>query len=442
MRPYLGGRSAALAAALGFLLGGLLTAVLNVGVARLLGTAGPSGFEFRPAPPDALAVPWPIYAFGAAPIGLLCGAVAAGIVLFGRYFRLHSGFAARTGDVPSPVAAAYAGATAGPAGGDGDDPAYAGNRRAIARAWAAGLIVDEAGLAAALTVGGTLVLVLAAEIAAAVYAGPAGHPAVLAGIWHGAASVIALGALAVVGLLVTRLRQAYSDPAKRKPIGTLWDVGTFWPRAVHPLAPPCYAERAVPEVVDRIRLLAGRDGAADLTSAPGLTVPAGPVLLTGAGQGSIIASAVVAQLPAEVLSDVALLTLACPVRRLYGRAFPAFFGPRQLAELAGLLGVPAGQPTGQPTGQPAGRWKNLRRRSDYFGSFVFGEPGSQRDEANLRGQVDQECLDPVVLVPDGNPTPPPMHRHAQWWQDPRTVQVGGYLVGLLGSAGRSDSETL
>jgi hypothetical protein len=34
-----------------------------------------------PAPSDALAVPWPVFAFGAAPIGLLIGAIAAGIVL-------------------------------------------------------------------------------------------------------------------------------------------------------------------------------------------------------------------------------------------------------------------------------------------------------------------------------------------------------------------------
>src|SRR5205085_7650077 len=37
--------------------------------------------------------------------------------------------------------------------------------------------------------------------------------------------------------LVTLLRQAYSDPAKRKTIGALWDVGTFWPRGGPPARP-------------------------------------------------------------------------------------------------------------------------------------------------------------------------------------------------------------
>ena len=440
--PYLGGRLAVLVAALGFCVGGLLTAVINVGVTRLLGTAGPSGFQFQPAPPDALAVPWPVYAFCAAPVGLLGGAVGAGILLFGRHARRRRQFGARTEDGGSPVAAAYASSTAGPAGSNGDDPAYAGNRRAIARTWASGLIVDDADIAAALALGGGLVLVLAAEIAAAVYAGTAGHPELLSGIWHGAASVVALVAITVVGWLVTLLRQAYSDPAKRKTIGALWDVGTFWPRAVHPLAPPCYAERAVPEVVDRIRLLTGHETTApddiaslhhqaalpDLERTRGLVVPAGPLLLTGYSQGSIIASAVIAQLPQEILPEIALLSLACPARRPYGRAFPAHFGPRPLAELAGLLDA--------APGLPAGRWRNLRRKSDYFGSFVFGEPEPSLDDANLGAQVDQLCLDPAVLVPDSNPTPPPIHRHDQWWPDPRTAELGSYLVGLLAASPR------
>ena len=96
IRPYLGGNLTTLLAALGFSLGGLLTAVINFGVTRLLGTAEPSGFHFMPAPPDALAVPWPVFAFGAAPIGLLIGAIAAGIVLLRKY----RGTAASSGQRP------------------------------------------------------------------------------------------------------------------------------------------------------------------------------------------------------------------------------------------------------------------------------------------------------------------------------------------------------
>jgi hypothetical protein len=247
--------------------------------------------------------------------------------------------------------------------------------------------------------------------------------------------VVSLIAIAVAGWLVTLLRQDYSDPAKRKTIGALWDVGTFWPRAVHPLAPPCYAERAIPEVVDRIRLLTGhisheqddvatlkyQAGLPNLDRTVGLTVPSGPLLLTGYSQGSVIAPAVVAQLPADVLPEVALLTLACPAQRLYGRAFPAYFGQRQLTELARLLDADP----------KPGRWKNLRRRSDYIGSFIFAEPELRLDEDYMRDHIDQPCLDPPVLVQDANPSPPPTHRHSQFWPDPRTTEVGKYLVKLL-----------
>jgi hypothetical protein len=444
-RPYLGGNLTTLVAALGFALGGLLTAVINFGVTRLLGTPEPSGFHFTPAPADALAVPWPVFAFGAAPVGLFIGAIAAGITLLVKYRRNSREFGVQKVNAPSPVAAAYAASTAGGDGqGDGDKKAYERNRRAIARAWAVGLIVDDADVATALAVGGSLVMVLAAEIAAVAGVGASGHPSRLYDAWHGAAALVSLIAIAVAAWLVTLLRQAYSDPAKRKTIGALWDVGTFWPRAVHPLAPPCYAERAVPEVVDRIRLLTGhfthepadiaylknQAGLPNLERTRGLTVPPGPLLLTGYSQGSVIAPAVIAQLPAEVLPEVGLLTLACPARRLYGRAFPAYFGPRQLTELANLLDAKApGQEPG--AGPKPGRWKNLRRRSDYIGSWVFEEPLPRLSDADVYRNIDQPCWDPVILVPDANPTPPPIHRHSQWWQDPRTSEIETYLVGLL-----------
>ena len=444
-RPYLGGNLTTLVAALGFALGGLLSAVINFGVTRLLGTPEPSGFQFTPAPADALAVPWPVFAFGAAPVGLLIGGIVAAIVLFLRYRRNSREFGARKGHGPSPVAAAYAASTAGGGGtGDGDKKTYQRNRRAIARAWAMGLIVDDADVATALAVGGSLVLVLAAEIAAVAVAGSAAHPSRLYDAWHGAAAVVSLIAIAVAAWLVTLLRQAYSDPAKRKTIGALWDVGTFWPRAVHPLAPPCYAERAVPEVVDRIRLLTGhfsdepadiaylkyQAGLPDLERTRGLTVPPGPLLLTGYSQGSVIAPAVIAQLPPEVLPEVALLTLACPARRLYGRAFPAYFGQRQLTELANLLNAKTPGPEPVP-GQAPGRWKNLRRRSDYIGSWIFEEPQQSLDDAYMKDHIDQPCQDPVVLVQDANPSPPPTHRHSQWWQDPRVTEIGRYLASLF-----------
>src|ERR1700722_19168158 len=431
--PYLHGWLSPLVAVLGFTLGGLLTAIVNFGVTRLLGTPLPSGFRFDVTPGNVLAVPWPIYAFGAVAAGLLAGAAAAAIPL-GRTYRTHCRqFETREPGKASAVAADYGDATAGGARG-GDDPGYASNRTAISKAWSIGLVADQAASAAAWVAGGGLLALLAAALAAAFTAGPAGH---VPDWGHGLASLIAALGVLAAGWLVALLRQAYSDPSKRKTIGALWDEATFWPRDVHPRAPPCYPERAVPELVDRIRLLTGHAGHGaddvagllaeawqpDLQRTSGLTVKPGPVLLTGYSQGSVIAPAVIAQLPPEVRCCVALLTLACPAQRLYGRAFPAYFGSGQLAELAALLGATTA-PQDSPGAGPAGRWKNLCRKSDYIGSWIFAEPEFRLDDNDLRSQVDQPCWDPVVLVPDGNPTPPPTHRHSQWWPDPRTRDIG------------------
>jgi hypothetical protein len=63
---------------------------------------------------------------------------------------------------------------------------------------------------------------------------------------------------------------------------------------------------------------------------------------------------------------------------------------------------------------------------------------SDLSPAYLATHIDQPSLDPVVLVQDQNPTPPAIHRHSQWWQDPRTNELGQYLIDQL--LGRTPSE--
>lgn len=145
---------------------------------------------------------------------------------------------------------------------------------------------------------------------------------------------------ALVILLLTTGRRAYRDAGARRTVGILWDVGTFWPRAAHPFAPPCYAERAVPDLSWRIstwtRLTAGR------------------LVLSGHSQGSVLAAAAVWQLAPETRRRVALLTYGSPLERLYGRWFPACFGPEALRSLHRELDC----------------WRNLWRETDPIGGPV------------------------------------------------------------------------
>jgi hypothetical protein len=163
--------------------------------------------------------------------------------------------------------------------------------------------------------------------------------------------------------MVYLLRLGLAQPSRRRVIAILWDVLTFWPRSFHPLAPPSYAERAVPELRTRLRRIWQQGG--------------GCVLL-GHSQGSVLAAATVAGLAepgngepsttAETpLADkLSLITYGSPLTRLYARFFPAFFDAEFFAQVCRRL----------PPGDSSS-WTNFYRDTDPVGQRVDAGPDAE-----------------------------------------------------------------
>jgi len=425
-QPFFRGQVATLVVLLAICLGGLLGALVNVGAARLFGVPVSSAVPAEPVP-NALQIPWPIAAFAFAPVGLLVGVAAAAVHLWWHWRRATSNF---TAERPPPDAAEPGGAIGDPARnrskvadeygtdyGDPDAEDYRRSRRRVASAWAVATLPDHAARVAATATAGMTAAIVLAELTQ-LFISDKPHP-----VLRGIAGVSSAAGLIGAGALVTVVRSAYQSPdrAGRSARSGTWRHSGRGRRT--PLAPPCYGERAVPELVDRVRILTGTvpDNPADpdsrridaygrnLGTSAAATIKPGPVLLTGYSQGSIIAPAVVAQLRAETREQVKPLTLACPARKLYARAFPGYFGPDQLDRLRTLTGP--------------GNWQNVVRHSDYIGSWIFTDPGPRPKPDELA----QLCLDPVTVTADIDPTPPPIHRHSNWWPDARVAEPARLL---------------
>ncbi|WP_405568098.1 hypothetical protein [Streptomyces sp. NBC_01167] len=201
-------------------------------------------------------------------------------------------------------------------------------------------------------------------------------------------------------LFVTWGRRAYRDASARRTIGILWDVGTFWPRAAHPFAPPCYAERAVPDLTWRMCTWTERTG--------------GRLVISGHSQGSVLAASAVWQLPPQTRRRVALLTYGSPLERLYGRWFPAYFGPAALRELRGELDC----------------WRNLWRVTDPIGGPVrVPAEGDHPD-------VDRAALkDPLIYGRSRqHPLPEPILGHSDYQADPAFRTERQELLDRIGAA--------
>jgi hypothetical protein len=227
------------------------------------------------------------------------------------------------------------------------------------------------------------------------------------GVWWGRLSaactwVVTLIPWAAVAVVLS----GYRDRGRRRQLGVLWDVGMFWPRAFHPLAPPSYAERAVPDLEERIgRLTRDRDGRQ------------GRVLLMAHSQGTVLAAAALRQLASSegtARRRVILVTYGAPLARLYRRAFPAYFGDGMFAELDRDLDA-AGT-----------RWRNYHRRTDLIGGPVF-----TGTDALDRGHGDRLLRDPFThwYVPR-DPAPPALG-HSGYMLDPAMRHEVDDLAGQL-----------
>jgi hypothetical protein len=249
--------------------------------------------------------------------------------------------------------------------------AFALGAGAVAGAWAGGGTPGES------AAGAPSVLAAAARTAQAL------------GSWLVGAGVVALVALG---------RRAYRDASARRTVGILWDVGTFWPRAAHPFAPPCYAERAVPDLSWRM---------ASWTQTTG-----GRIILSGHSQGSVLSAAAVWQLDPDTRARVALLTYGCPLDRLYGRWFPAHFGPDRLRALHDDMHA----------------WRNLWRRTDPIG-------GPVRLTASGRPVDRGPLLDPAAYGRSlRHPLPEPVLGHSDFQADPAFAEERAALLDELARA--------
>ncbi|MGH1526697.1 hypothetical protein ACRAWC_22960 [Leifsonia sp. L25] len=219
-------------------------------------------------------------------------------------------------------------------------------------------------------------------------------------------------ALTVIAAAILAVIVENALTAKERPISVMWDLMCFLPRAGHPFGPPCYAERVVPELRDRVTDWLTHD----LTPPEGLDLAEQlhwrdqqqddaltrerpfSVVLSAHSLGAVLAVSTLFTLrpgDAERLHNVGLLTYGAQLRVYFGRFFPELFGPDALGTLGSrrpLLGKgdpwftqveldQGGEPvTVTPSGaddpslvqlltQPDGSvaWINLWRRTDYLG---------------------------------------------------------------------------
>lgn len=244
--------------------------------------------------------------------------------------------------------------------------------------------------------------------------------------------VAGLGVLALGLIAAGLLRVVYTaakTPERSRHLGALADLVYFWPRRAHPIVPPSYALKVVPDLVER--------------TAKHLSEPSTRVVLAGYSHGGLLALIAAARLTTEISDEQAerlgLLTAGTPAQWGYQRAFPALLSPATLAKLYGTL---------------EGRWRGLCRGTDSFGGGVttwrhqvvggkllgvgyLPEGGIGPLPAAVPGVAgalvlggDHWLPDPVALHENGRRWAAGVLRHADYLVDPEWDRAVAMAAGL------------
>ncbi len=145
---------------------------------------------------------------------------------------------------------------------------------------------------------------------------------------------VSLAVIATITAAAITAVGANAFTTKERPLGLLWDLICFLPRAGHPFAPPCYAERVVPEINARVRAwLAPRDAPVAGDPVPAKEVAQRSVVLSAHSLGAVLAVSCLFSLrnePWATPGRFGLITYGTQLRPYFGRFFPELFGPAVL----------------------------------------------------------------------------------------------------------------
>jgi hypothetical protein len=148
---------------------------------------------------------------------------------------------------------------------------------------------------------------------------------------------IAVTILVPASFILTSLIRGFRDSERRRKVGILWDVASFFPRWYHPLAPPGYGPFVVKNLREELETNASR-------------------VLSAHSQGAMIALVTLGQM--EEGHPGAFLTYGCQLGLHYPGNFPTVGIPSLVERVVDKLGD--------------GRWVNLWRPNDPLGGEVGG----------------------------------------------------------------------